>query len=155
MTAEHFTVNIPQGTLDDLRERLARTRWIDEVESAGWNYGTSLVYLKELVRYWHQEFDWRAQEAIINRFAHFRADVDGFGVHFVHQRGKGENPLPIVLTHGYPDSFWRFHKLIPLLAEERNGISFDVVVPSIPGYGFSDKPEEKGLLFRGPIFGRS
>jgi hypothetical protein len=79
MTAKPFTINIPQGTLDDLRERLAKTRWMDEVEGAGWNYGTSLAYLKELVRYWHDEFDWRAQEAIINRSAHFRADVDGLG----------------------------------------------------------------------------
>jgi len=148
MPANHFTVNIPQSTLDDLRERLAKTRWMDEVEGASWNYGTNLAYLKELVRYWHDEFDWRKQEAIINRFAHFRADVDGLGIHFIHERGKGGNPLPIVLTHGYPDSFLRFQKLIPLLVEEKDGISFDVVVPSIPGYGFSDKPKEKGLLFK-------
>lgn len=148
MTAKHFTVDIPQRTLDDLRERLAKTRWINEVEGAGWNYGTSLAYLKELVRYWHDEFDWRAQETTINRFRHFRADVDGLSIHFIHERGKGENPLPIVLTHGYPDSFLRFQKLIPLLVEEKDGISFDVVVPSIPGYGFSDKPEQKGMLFQ-------
>lgn len=148
MTAKSFSLNIPQQTLDDLRTRLATTRWTDEVEGADWDYGTNLTYLKELVRYWQDEFDWRAQEENLNRFAHFHTDVDGFRIHFIHERGQGENPLPIILTHGYPDSFWRFQKLIPLLIEEKDGISFDVVAPSIPGYGFSDKPKEKGTLFK-------
>ncbi|MGL4618359.1 MAG: epoxide hydrolase family protein [Chroococcidiopsis sp.] len=148
MSIESFKVEISKETLEDLRERLANTRLPDEVEGADWDYGTNLAYLKELATYWQNKFDWRSQEEALNRFAHFRADVDGFGLHFIHERGQGENPLPIVLTHGYPDSFWRFQKLIPLLVEEKDGISFDVVVPSIPGYGFSDKPKEKGMLFK-------
>lgn len=148
MTAKSFSLNIPQETLDDLRGRLAKTRFPDAVEGAGWDYGTNLEYLRELCAYWQNDFDWRAQEAALNRFDQFTTEIDDFKIHFVHEKGAGANPLPIILTHGYPDSFWRFHKLIPLLTEERDGISFDVVAPSIPGYGFSDKPTEKGMLFK-------
>jgi microsomal epoxide hydrolase len=100
-----------------------------------------------------QRFDWHAQDASMNRFAHFRANVKGFGVHFIHERGKGDRPLPIVLTHGYPDSFLRFAKIIPMLTDpEAHGgdaaDAFDVVVPSLPGYGFSDKPSTKGFIFK-------
>lgn len=146
MSMKSFKVEITQETLEGLRERLANTRWTDEVEGADWDYGTNLDYLKKLVQYWQDEFDWRKQEEIINRFAHFRADIDGFGLHFIHERGKGENPLPLILTHGYPDSFLRFSKIIPMLTDpEAHGSdpadSFDVVVSSLPGYGFSDKPK--------------
>ena len=145
-----FRVEVPQDDLDDLRERLARTRWADEVEGAGWDYGTSLGYLKELTDYWREGFDWRAQEEAINRFTNFRATIGGFGLHFIHERGKGPNPLPILLAHGWPDSFYRFHKLIPLLTDPGShggdpADSFDVVVPSLPGYGFSDRPTDRGM----------
>jgi Epoxide hydrolase N terminus len=109
-----FEVRVPQRTLDDLHNGLERIRWTDEIEDDSWDRGTNPSYLKELVEYWLTRFDWRQQEEAINRFAHFRADVDGFGVHFIHERGKGERPLPIVLTHGYPDSFVRFLKIIPI-----------------------------------------
>ncbi len=149
MSIEPFEIKVPEETLEDLRERLARTRWTDEVEGAGWDYGTNLGYLRELVEYWRDDFDWRAEEAKLNEFAHFKADIDGLGVHFIHERGKGSNPTPLLLTHGWPDSFYRFHKVIPMLTDpERFGggpeDSFDVVVPSIPGYGFSDRPKERG-----------
>jgi pimeloyl-ACP methyl ester carboxylesterase len=145
-----FQINIPKTELDDLRTRLERTRWTDEIQGAGWSYGTNLGYLKELVQYWQHEFDWRAQEDIINRFSHFRTHVDGFGLHFIHEHGKGKNPLPIILTHGFPDSFVRMLKIIPLLTDPAGHggdaeDSFDVVVPSLPGYGFSDRPTEKGF----------
>ena len=145
-----FEIKIPQTVLDDLKQRLARTRWPDEVSDAGWDYGTNLDYLKSLVAYWQKEFDWRAQEAKLNRFAHFRSEVDGFGLHFIRERGQGPNPTPIILIHGWPDSFFRMHKIIPLLTDPgRYGgspdDSFDVVVPSIPGFGFSDRPKEKGF----------
>jgi hypothetical protein len=117
MSAQPFDVSVPQETLDDLQERLARTRFPDEVSGAGWDYGANLAYLRELVDYWRDGFDWRAQEEIINGFAHFRAEIDGFGVHFLHERGKVPNPLPIILTHGWPDSFFRMLKLIPLLTD--------------------------------------
>ena len=117
MSIQPFKITIPQATLDDLRERLARTRWPDEVQGAGWDYGTNLGYLKELVDYWQHDYDWRKQEAKLNQFAQFRADIDGFGIHFVHERGRGPNPLPLLLFHGWPDSFYRYHKLIPLLTD--------------------------------------
>jgi pimeloyl-ACP methyl ester carboxylesterase len=150
MSVAPFEIAIEQVILDDLRERLTGTRWPDEVEGAGWEYGSNLAYVKEFVRYWAEAFDWRERETELNRFSHFRADVDGFGLHFIHERGKGERPLPILLSHGWPDSFVRMLKLIPLLTDpEAHGgdadDAFDVVVPSLPGYGFSDRPTEKGF----------
>jgi microsomal epoxide hydrolase len=150
MSVETYHVQVAQETLDDLQMRLAHTRWPDEVSEAGWDYGTNLVYLQDLVMYWREQFDWRAQEKAINRFAHFRATIDGFGVHFIHERGKGATPLPLLLTHGWPDSFLRMVKLIPLLTDpQAHGGSaedaFDVVVPSLPGYGFSDHPTQQGF----------
>ena len=94
MTIQSFTIDIPQATLDDLHARLARTRWPDEMEGAGWDYGTNLGYLKELIDYWQRDYDWRAQEAQLNQFAQFKAEIDGLGIHFIHERGQGPNPLP-------------------------------------------------------------
>jgi len=143
MSIQSFTIAIPQATLDDVRERLARTRWPDEVEEAGWDYGTNLNYLKSLVAYWRHHFDWRAHEAKLNQFAQFKVDLDGLDIHFIHERGKGPHPLPLLLTHGWPDSFYRFYKIIPLLTDPARyggdpAESFDVIVPSIPGFGFSE-----------------
>jgi pimeloyl-ACP methyl ester carboxylesterase len=150
MSIQSFKIAIPQATLDDLHERLARTRWPDEVQGAGWDYGTNLGYLKELVDYWQHQFDWRSQEAALNQFAQFKTEVDGQGIHFLYERGKGPNPIPLLLIHGWPDSFYRFHKIIPMLTDpERFGgdpqSSFDVIVPSLPGFGFSDRPGEGGM----------
>lgn len=151
---EPFEVRVPQEVLDDLRDRLARTRWPDEVSGAGWEYGADLAFMKDLAGWWRDRFDWRAQEAALNRFHHFRADLDGFGVHFLHERGRGPEPRPLVLTHGWPGSFLEFLDLIPLLTDPgaHGGdpdASFDVVVPSLPGYGFSDRPAAPGMsVFR-------
>src|SRR5882762_2187129 len=112
-----FTVAIDQSVLDDLNDRLDRTRWVDDLNDTGWTYGLSLPYMRELAQYWRHQFDWRAREEAINRFAHFRTDVDGFGIHFIHECGRGPNPLPLLLTHGFPDSFLRFEKIIPLLTD--------------------------------------
>jgi pimeloyl-ACP methyl ester carboxylesterase len=144
MTVQPFTIAIPQADLDDLRERLARTRWIDEVEGSGWIYGIDLGYLRELADYWQHTYDWRTHEAALNRFAHFKADVDGVGIHFIQERGKGPNPAPLLLIHGFPDSFYRYHKVIDRLTDPAKyggdpRHSFDVIVPSIPGTGFSDR----------------
>jgi pimeloyl-ACP methyl ester carboxylesterase len=144
MSIQSFKIAIPQATLDDLRERLARTRWTDEVEGSGWTYGVSLGYMKELVDYWQQSYDWRTHEAALNTFAQFKADVDGVGIHFIHERGKGPNPTPLLLLHGFPDSFYRYHKVIERLTDPAKyggdpNTSFDVIVPSIPGTGFSDR----------------
>ena len=150
MSTQPFKVDIPQATLDDLHQRLANTRWPDEIEDADWDYGTNLGYLKELANYWQHSFDWRKQESMLNGFAHFRADIDGLGIHFIHERGKGPNPTPIILTHGWPGSFFDMLKVIPLLTDpESHGgkaeDAFDVVVPSLPGYGFSDRPAQRGM----------
>lgn len=150
MPVEAFTMNISQATLDDLHNRLAHTRWPDEIEGAGWDYGTNLDSLKSLVTYWQNQFDWRAQEARLNQFAQFRAEIDGFGIHFIHERGKGPHSLPLILTHGWPDSFFRMYKIIPMLTDPARyggdpADSFDVIVPSLPGYGFSDRPNARGM----------
>jgi pimeloyl-ACP methyl ester carboxylesterase len=150
MTVEAYTVRIAQGALDDLRERLARTRWPDEVAGAGWEYGANLAYMRELLAYWRDGFDWRAREEALNRLAHFRASVEGFGIHFIHERGKGPDPLPLILLHGWPSSFVQMLKIIPLLTDPAGhggdpADAFDVVVPSLPGYGFSDRPTAPGM----------
>jgi pimeloyl-ACP methyl ester carboxylesterase len=142
--AESFKIDIPQTTLDDLRNRLQQVRWTYEVEGSGWSMGTNLAYMRELVDHWLNSYDWRKHEADINKLSHFRADIGGIGVHFIHERGKGPNPTPIVLTHGWPDSFYRFHKIIPMLTDPASygadsNTSFDVIVPSLPGFGFSDR----------------
>ncbi len=136
MAIHPFTIRIPQRTLDDLQERLARTRWPDSVEQADWEYGTNLEYLKALVAYWQDRFDWRAQEARLNQFAQFRAQIDGFGIHFIHERGQGPHPLPLLLSHGWPGSFFEMVKILPLLTDPGShggdpADAFDVIVPSL------------------------
>ena len=153
MNIHPFKIAIPQSALNDLRERLARTRWPDEVEGAGWSYGTNLDYLKSLVAYWQHEYDWRKQEATLNRYTQFRADLAGLSIHFIHERGKGPNPLPIILTHGWPNSFYRMHKIIPMLTDPESfggnaADSFDVIVPSMPGFGFSDPVRKPGWTMK-------
>jgi epoxide hydrolase len=139
-----FEINIPQSALDDLQTRLKATRWTDEAEGAGWTMGTNLDYMKSLVDYWQKQYDWRKHEAALNQFHHFTADVNGVNVHFIHERGKGPNPTPIILLHGWPDSFYRYHKLIALLTDPASfggdaNHSFDVIVPSLPGFAFSER----------------
>lgn len=143
-TIQPFKINIPQATLDDLRSRLALTRWPDAVADAGWGMGTNLDYLKELVAYWQSQYDWRKHEAELNAFQQFKAEVAGVNIHFIHEKGKGKRPTPLLLTHGWPDSFYRFHKIIPMLTnpEQYGGKAedaFDVVVPSLPGFAFSER----------------
>ena len=126
------------------------TRLPDEVEGAGWDYGTNLGYMQEIVDYWQHTYDWRAAEAELNRYHHFRTEIAGSGIHFIHERGRGPEPMPIILTHGWPDSFYRYHKIISLLADPARfggdpADAFDVIVPSMPGYGFSDRPHERGM----------
>lgn len=150
MQPEPFQINVAQEILDDLKRRLARTRWTDEVNGAGWDYGTNLSYLKELAAYWQEKYNWRTQEAALNQLHHFKVEVDGLSIHFIHERGKGSNPMPIILSHGWPDSFYRFVKVIPMLSDPASyggeaADSFDVIVPSLPGYGFSERPHEPGM----------
>ena len=150
MEIRPFELHVPEPVLEDLRDRLAHTRWPDEVTGSGWDYGSNLAYTKELVDYWHTRFDWRAQEKAINAFNNFQANVDGLRIHFVHERGKGPNPMPLLLTHGWPGPFTEMLKILPLLTDPAShggdpADSFDVVIPSLPGYGFSGKPTQGGM----------
>jgi len=146
-TPEPFVARATAAELDDLRSRLRSTRWPDAPEQAGWSLGADLGYLRELVTYWVEDFDWPAQEAALARLPRFRVTVGGLGVHVVHARAAATTSpaLPLVLSHGWPDSFWRYSKVIPLLTDPgAHGAdpadAFDVVVPDMPGYGYSDHP---------------
>ncbi|MDA1271919.1 MAG: epoxide hydrolase [Chloroflexi bacterium] len=150
MAVTPFKIEIPDAVLDDLTERLGRTRWPDEIPGSDWDYGTNLDYIKGLVEYWRTGFDWRKQERLINSFSHFKADVDGLEVHFIHEKGKGPNPMPLVITHGWPGTFFEMHKVIPMLSDPAShggdpADAFDVVAPSMPGYGFSEASQKRGL----------
>jgi pimeloyl-ACP methyl ester carboxylesterase len=150
MAIEKFTINISDSLLADLTRRLDATRWPDELENVGWELGSSLSYMKSLADYWRNGYEWRRQEATLNQLPQYRVALDGFHVHVVHVRSKHPKPLPLIITHGWPGSFVEMVKLIPLLTDpEAHGGSaedaFDVIVPSLPGYGFSDRPTERGM----------
>ena len=150
MDVQPYRVHVADDILDDMRERLDRTRWPDEIPGSSWDYGSNLDYVKDLASYWRNEFDWRAQEEAINSLTHYRADVDGFGIHFIQERGKGPDPMPILLSHGWPSTFTEMLKIIPMLADPASHggdarDSFHVIVPSLPGYGFSDQTRERGV----------
>ncbi len=117
MQIEPFRIAVPEDVLVDLRTRLARTRLPDEIPGSGWDYGTNLGYLRELVAYWRERYDWRAEERRLNAFPQFRARVGDLGVHFIHARGVGPKPLPLLITHGWPGSVAEFTKIIPLLTD--------------------------------------
>jgi pimeloyl-ACP methyl ester carboxylesterase len=138
-----FKIEVPQAVLDDLKDRLAKTRWPAEAEGAGWRFGTNAAYMRKLVEYWRTGYDWRKHEQDLNTLSHFRAAVDGVGLHFIHERGQGPDAAPLLLLHGWPDSFYRYRKVIPRLTRPGGaggpGDTFDVVVPSLPGFGFSDR----------------
>jgi microsomal epoxide hydrolase len=145
-----FQIQIPDAVLDDLRERLARTRFPDEVNDDDWSYGTSLAYLRQLCDYWERKFDWREQEGALNRFDQFTTEIDGLRIHFIHQRSKQPNALPICITHGWPGSIVEFTKIIgpltdPIAHGGRAEDAFHVVCPSMPGYGFSQAASEPGM----------
>ncbi len=138
-----FSVDIPQQQLDDLQFRLKNTRWPDEISGSGWNYGADLSYMKSLTDYWQNTFDWRKTENEINAYPNFIAKINGYEIHFLHIKGKGKRSIPLIITHGWPGSFLEMMQLIPLLTEDSE-LSFDLVIPSIPGFGFSGKPTEPG-----------
>jgi len=144
-----FRVDVPQADLDDLHDRLARTRWPDELPGVGWAYGIPLGYVKELAGYWRTAYDWRRHEARLNEFPQFTTTVDGQNVHFLHVRSPEADALPLVITHGWPGSIVEFMEILGPLADPRAhggdpADAFDVVAPSIPGYGFSGPTHETG-----------
>jgi pimeloyl-ACP methyl ester carboxylesterase len=145
-----FEVSIPEEDVDDLRDRLLRTRFAEDFGNDDWSFGVPGTYLRSLVDYWVSQFDWRAQEAAMNRYAHFRADVDGLQIHFIHERGRGPKPIPIVLTHGWPWTFWDYEQLIGPLSDPASfggdtEDAFDVIVPSLPGTAFSSPLRRTGI----------
>jgi pimeloyl-ACP methyl ester carboxylesterase len=145
-----FKLDISAGAIADLHERIDRTRWPDELDAEPWQYGASLAALQRMMQYWRHRFDWRAAEASINALPHYRASIAGHELHFIHERGHGPQPLPLLIAHGWPGSFVEMLDIIPLLADPaRHGgdpaDSFDVIVPSMPGYGFSGRPRKPGM----------
>ena len=150
MSVNQFSIQIKQEVLDDLNYRLDHFRWPDQLKDSVWERGTEKEYLRSLVSYWRNHYDWRKEEYELNRLSQFHCDVDGIDIHFVHERGKGPNPMPIILSHGWPDSFIRYKKIIPLLTDPARyggnpNDSFDVIVPSLPGFGFSGRPVHSGF----------
>jgi pimeloyl-ACP methyl ester carboxylesterase len=144
-----FTIHVPDAVLADLRARLAHPRFPEPLQGDGWTYGTDISYLKPLVAYWRDRFDWRAQERALNRFEQFTTTIDGLKIHFIHRRSKQPRAFPLLITHGWPGSFVEFTKIIDPLTDPvahggRAEDAFDVVIPSIPGFAFSDQPREPG-----------
>ena len=146
---EPFAIDIPDEVLADLRERLARARFPDEPEGVGWQLGMNQAYLTQFIEYWRDEFDWRAQERRLNELEQFKTRIDGLDIHFVHRRSPEPEAFPLILTHGWPGTFAEFAKVIgpltdPVAHGGRAEDAFHVVAPSIPGYGFSDRPPRLG-----------
>ena len=144
-----FTVAIPDSEIEDLKLRLARTRWPNQETVADWSQGVRLENTKSLINYWEREYDWRRFESELNRFPQFLTKIDGLDIHFIHVKSKNPNAMPLILTHGWPGSIVEFLKLIgpltdPVAIGGNAEDSFDVVVPSLPGFGFSQKPTETG-----------
>jgi len=144
-----FTLNIPEAQLDDLRRRLTCVRWPDAETVDGWGQGVPLARARALIDYWRDDYDWRRCEAMLNGFGQFRTEIDGLGIHFLHIRSKHADALPLLMTHGWPGSVIEFHKVIgPLTDPTAHGgdarDAFHLVIPSLPGYGFSDKPTRHG-----------
>ncbi len=144
-----FHLSIPEAELDDLRRRLAQTRWPDRETVTDWRQGVPLDSAQRLCAYWRDQYDWRRCETMLNEFGQFHTEIDGLRIHFLHLRSPNPDALPLILTHGWPGSVIEFHKVIRALADpESHGGSvadaFHVIVPSLPGYGFSDKPQGSG-----------
>jgi len=146
---ERFEIRIDDSVLDDLRNRLALTRLPDQIDGTGWEYGIPMDYLRQLVEYWREAFDWRAQEARLNELPHFRTSIDGQSIHFIHARSAHADAFPVLLMHGWPGSVVEFLDVIPRLTdpEAHDGSAaeaFHVIAPSLPGYGFSEPTRTRG-----------
>ena len=150
-----FTCNISKPVVDDLKFRISQTRWPDEIKDSGWQFGADLSYIKTLADYWLNGFDWKKTEEEINQYPNYIAEIDGIKIHFLHIKGKGKTSVPLIITHGWPGSFLEMMKLIvPLTADPE--CSFDLIIPSIPGFGFSQKMNTPGcnLWFIGDLWSK-
>lgn len=144
-----YRISVGDDVLDDLKSRLRNTRWPEAELTSDWSQGTPLGWIKEICRYWAEQYDWRKREALLNRFTQFMADIDGLAIHYIHARSPHPQAMPLIITHGWPGSVAEFQKVIgPLTDPEAFGgnaaDAFHVVCPSLPGFGFSDKPREVG-----------
>ncbi|MFZ0015487.1 MAG: epoxide hydrolase family protein [Acidimicrobiia bacterium] len=152
MRLQPFAIAVDEAELDELRRRLRDTRFPSSAPGPAWSQGTDLDYLRWFVSYWAEEFDWRSNERELNQFDHFLAEVGGYRIHYVHQRARHGGGLPLILIHGWPSSFTEYLAAIPLLTDPAahgiDGPAFDVVVPSLPGYGFSPRPDRVGVNYR-------
>ena len=149
MDIKPYNIDIDEATLDDLNTRLAHTRWPDEETPNDWSQGVPLAYAKEVCQYWAKEYDWRNRQQLMNRFDHFTAEIDGLSVHFIHQRSPVADARPLLITHGWPGSIVEFMKVIEPLSDPvshggKAEDAFHVICPSLPGYGFSGKPDITG-----------
>ncbi|MBU6267668.1 MAG: alpha/beta hydrolase [Sphingomonadales bacterium] len=143
---EPFRIDLPQTVLDDLHDRLTRTRWTADFANDDWAYGANTAYIRDVADHWQNGYDWRAREATMNRHPQFRTEIDGLPIHFQHIRGNGPNPTPLLLSHGWPWTFHDFHKLIePLTNPENPADAFTLVIPSLPGFGFSTPLARPGV----------
>jgi pimeloyl-ACP methyl ester carboxylesterase len=147
-----FSISVDAETLSDLRRRIRDTRWPDSAPGAAWEQGTDRDDLRRLLAYWADAFDWRAQERALNAIPQFQAELDGVRIHFVHVRAKHGNGIPLILSHGWPSTFVELLPLVPFLTDPGahgiEGPAFDVVIPSLPGYGFSERPARVGVNYR-------
>lgn len=144
-----FEINIPDAQIDELKERLGRTRWPDAETVEDWSQGVPLAYMKEVCEYWRKDYDWVERERQLNRFPQFKTPLEGLDIHFIHVESPEKDALPLIITHGWPGSIVEFQKVIGPLSDPvghggRAEDAFHVVCPSLPGYGFSDKPTETG-----------
>ena len=145
MSIREFKVSVDEYKIEDLYKRIDLTRWPDEINDEIWTLGTKKSFLKDAVQYWRNDFDWKKHEKQINDFGSYKFKTkDDLEIHFIHSKSNSKSSIPILITHGWPGSVQEFFKIIPLLNNDRDGLSFDVICPSMPGYGFSDKPSEKG-----------
>jgi pimeloyl-ACP methyl ester carboxylesterase len=149
---EPFKIAVADQVLADLKTRIRNTRWPDSAPGVPWSQGTDLEWLRNLLDYWAEEFDWRAQEQRLGTLAQFRIEIDGVRIHFVRARAQSGRGIPLLLTHGWPSAFLEYLPLVPLLTDPvRHGIdgpAFDLVIPSLPGYGFSQRPKSVGVNYR-------
>jgi pimeloyl-ACP methyl ester carboxylesterase len=149
---ERFEIHVPDDVLADLQARIRRTRWPDEAPGEPWKQGTDLGYLRRLLGYWADGFDWPARERALGGYAHFRVRLDGVPIHFVYERARRGPGIPLVLSHGWPSAFTELLPLVPLLTDPAAhglaGPAFDLVIPSLPGYGFSARPRRTGVNYR-------
>uniref|UniRef100_A0A665W3D3 Epoxide hydrolase n=1 Tax=Echeneis naucrates TaxID=173247 RepID=A0A665W3D3_ECHNA len=143
-----FQVQTSDEEIEDLYQRIDRARYTAPLEDSGFHYGFRSTHLTKVVSYWRHKFDWKSQVAVLNKYSHFKTKIEGLDVHFVHVRPRpreNQKVLPLMLVHGWPGSFYEFYKILPLLTENQDGVVFEVICPSIPGYGFSEAPHKKGF----------